>query len=197
MNDQLAKWEERYGRGDGVHDFKPSPPLPLAASFAEPGLALDLAAGAGRHALFLAEHSWRVIAVEGTRAGIDLMLAEAQRRGVEGSIDARHADLESRPRGFEIEPNTYDLICDLYFLDRSLFDEIRAGVRPRGLFAAAIHIDDPVASEASNRSFVLRPGELRSLVDGWGWQILHSFEGAPREGGHQRATAEVVARRPG
>ena len=45
-------------------------------------------------------------------------------------IEAHVADLMSRPRGFALEPGAWDLVCDFYFLDRSLFDEIRAAVRP-------------------------------------------------------------------
>jgi SAM-dependent methyltransferase len=196
-NERIVVWDDRYGRGEGFHDFRPSSPLPLAVGLASPGLALDLASGAGRHALYLAEHGWRVVAVEGSRVGIDVMVAEARRRGVAGAIDARAADLESHPRGFVLETDRYDLICDFYFLDRSLFDEIRDGVKPGGLFVASIHIEDQAARDRRNTRFLLAPGELRALVDGWGWEILHSVEGATLEAGHHHASAEIVARRPG
>src|ERR1041385_6734822 len=128
MNERIDRWNERYSRGEGLHEYKPSPVLAAAIEAVAPGLALDIASGAGRHALFLAERGWRVVAVEGARTGVDTMLVEARRRGLEGRIDARVADIESRPRGFAIEPERYDLICDFYFLDRTLFEEIRAGV---------------------------------------------------------------------
>jgi tellurite methyltransferase len=196
MNERIARWEERYARGEGLHEYRASPPLPLALDLAPPGLALDLAAGAGRHAVVLAEAGWRVVAVEGTRTGVDLMRREALRRGVSDRIDARVADLEGSPRGFEIAPDAYDLVCDFYFLDRSLFDEIRRGVRPGGLFVAAIHVEDPAVVDARSPSFLLAPGELAALVASWGWEILHAREGGSRDAGHHRATAEIVARRP-
>src|SRR5262249_1333138 len=88
----------------------------------------------------------------------------------------------------------YDLICDFYFLDRGLLDEIRAGVRPGGLFVAAIHVD--AAQAAAPHRFLLKSGELAERARSWGWEIPHSREGASTEEGHNHATAEIVCRRP-
>jgi hypothetical protein len=109
-------------------------------------------------------------------------------------IDAHLADLEASPRGFKIEPDTYDLVCDFYFLDRTLFDAIRAGVRQGGLFVAAIHFDD--GETDMNPAYLLAPGELRRIVEGWNWEILHWSEGSSEESGHHHGTAQMVARRP-
>ena len=75
------------------------------------------------------------------------------------------------------------------------FAQIRRAVRPGGLFVAAIHVEDAAGSEAPH-SFLLAPGELRALVGGWGWEVVHAREGASSETGHRHATAEIVARRP-
>ena len=194
MNERLRKWDEKFARGDEIHAFAPSAPLPEALRGLAPGLALDLASGAGRHALFLAEQGWQVRALDGSRAGIDRMLEEARRRGVADRIDARICDLETD--AFTLEADAFDLVCDFYFLHRPLFTQVRRAVRPGGLFVAAIHVADPGGGKAPH-SFLLAPGELRALVAGWGWQVVHGHEGASAETGHRRATAEIVARRPG
>jgi len=196
MNERIAKWDERYRKGEGEHGFEPSPPLLQAIQEVAPGLALDIACGAGRHAIFLAERGWRVVAVDGSRAGLERLREESGRRGIGHRIEARLADLERRPRRFAIRPAAYDLICDFYFLDRTLFDKIRAGVRPGGLFVVALHVALPEDPAPGNPAFSLLPGELKRLAAGWGWEILHSLEGPPRESGHERATAELIARRP-
>ena len=85
------------------------------------------------------------------------MMREAAARGVASRIEPVVADLESEPRGFSIVPERYDLVCDFFFLDRGLFAEIREGVKPGGLFAAAIHV-------SAGHSFVVAPDELERVV---------------------------------
>jgi tellurite methyltransferase len=191
LSDRLLRWNERYRRGEETFAFEPSPPLPDAVAGRSPGLALDLACGAGRHSIYLAERGWQVVAVDGAEAGIDILRAEAARRGLQGRIETHVADLMSRPRGFALAPAAYDLVLDFYFLDRSLFDEIRAAVRPGGLFVAAIHLARP--GDMPDR--LLAPGELARIVHPWGWHI-DLTEGASREHGHQRGTAHLIGRRP-
>src|SRR5262245_19630142 len=137
MHERQIRWNERYTRGEETYDYHPSPPLPAAVHGLAPGLALDLACGAGRHAIFLAERGFRVVAVDWAQAGIDALRAEARRRGVDDRIEAVVADLEAGQ--LSIEPSRYDLVCDFYFLSRPLFPKMRDGVRPGGLFVAAIH----------------------------------------------------------
>src|SRR5438270_13826592 len=185
-------WDERFLRGDELHGYVPSPPLPQVIEGIAPGRALDLACGAGRHAIFLAERGWTVHAIDGSRVGVQRMLDVAYKRGVSRRILGEVADIES-PR-FRIE-GEHDLVCDFYFLHRPLFAQIRRAVRPGGLFVAAIHVEDAAGSEAPH-SFLLAPGELRALVGGWGWEVVHAREGASSETGHRHATAEIVARRP-
>jgi tellurite methyltransferase len=193
VNERLKRWDEKFARGLELHGFAPSPPLPAAIQGVSPGLALDLACGAGRHALFLAERGWRVQALDGSRTGLDRLMSEAGRRKIAGRIDARICDLEST--GFNLEADAYDLACDFYFLHRPLFEQIRRAVRPGGLFVAAIHIVD-AAGGAAPHAFLLAPGELRALVARWGWDILHDREGPSGESDHHHPTAEIVARRP-
>ena len=121
-------WDERFLRGDELH--VPSPPLPQAVGGIPPGRALDLACGAGRHAIFLAERGWTVHAIDGSRVGVQRMLDDAYKRGVSRRILGEVADIES-PR-FRCE-GEHDLVCDFYFLYRPLFAQIRSAVRPGGL----------------------------------------------------------------
>jgi tellurite methyltransferase len=185
----VTDWDERYGRGEHVIK-EPMPLLVSTVNELRPGRALDLACGPGRHAIFLAERGWRVTAVDASKVGIELAKTLAQLRGVE--VDWRVADLERRE--FEIEPEAYDLVCVFYYLQRDLFPQIRAGVRPDGLAVAAIHMtdDDPEVKEM-NPAYLLGPGELHAEFSGW--EILHDYEGASTEEGHRRRTAEIVARK--
>lgn len=191
---RIARWDERYTRGEELHGFLPSPPLPEAIVDLAPGRALDLACGGGRHALYLAERGWQVDAVDASAAGLALLRAEAERRGVAARITPHRADLESEPPGFTIPAAHYDLIVDVYFLHRPLLAHAARGLRPGGLLVAAIHCDLPGQPKA--HAFTLAPGELRAQIAALGLTILHDRETAPHEGRHGRATAEIVARAP-
>ncbi|HEV3470845.1 MAG TPA: methyltransferase domain-containing protein [Pyrinomonadaceae bacterium] len=191
----MADWDERYGRGDYA---TPEPSLLLVRAVGLCGgaggrRALDLACGAGRHALFLAARGFRVTAVDASRVGVELMRERARERGLD--VDARVADLERG--GFEIEPAAYDLVCDFYYLQRDLFPALRAGVRPGGLFVAAIHLtDEDPHARPMNPDFLLHPGELRAEFDGW--DILHYHETTGHDadpGQHTRRSAEIIARK--
>jgi SAM-dependent methyltransferase len=152
------------------------------------GRALDLACGAGRHALFLARRGWRVTAVDSSREAIGLLREQA---GPALSVDARVADLEAGE--FRIEPDTFDLICDFCYLQRSLFSPIRAGIRPGGLFVAAIHMMDAAPEvKPMNPAYLLQPGELQAEFAEW--EVLHYAEAKPEV--HRRRIAELAARRP-
>ncbi|HET7786162.1 MAG TPA: methyltransferase domain-containing protein [Myxococcales bacterium] len=181
-----SEWDDRFAGGHDPHGRAPSPPLPQAAEAIGPGLALDLACGAGRHALFLAERGWRVYALDASRAGISRLEDDARVRGVAQRIETRIADLESP--AFQLE-GEYDLVCDFYFLHRPLFAQVRRAVRPGGLFAAALHL-----RRNDSGRFLLEPGELRAFFAGW--EILLEREGEAPESGHRHAVAEFLARKP-
>lgn len=183
----LAEWNERYRSGEQLFDT----PSPLVARFTRsltPGSALDLASGPGRNALYLAEQGWRVTAVDGSPVAMDALLARAGQRDLR--IDARVTDLESNE--FVIEPAAYDLICDCYYLQRSLMAQIKTGLRPGGLVVAIVHLADDDHPQGTATRAV--PGELRDLFADW--TILHYYEGQPNESCHRRAVAELVARKP-
>jgi SAM-dependent methyltransferase len=63
-------WDERY-RQRGPEPREPEPALVDALAPLPPGCAVDLAAGAGRHALWLAARGWRVTAVDFSAVGVE------------------------------------------------------------------------------------------------------------------------------
>lgn len=184
----VEKWNERYSAGEQLFET----PSPLVVRFAPDASgsrrALDLACGPGRNALYLAEQGWRVAAVDGSPVAIDLLRAHTRDKNLQ--IATHVADLE---RGeFEIQPDTYDLICDCYYLQRDLIPQMKSGVRPGGTLIVIFHLADPDQPQGTPTR--ARPGELRACFEDW--TILHYHEGQPAECCHQRPVAEVVAQRP-
>jgi tellurite methyltransferase len=178
-------WDQHFSDPANINS-SPDPLLIQAVEMLPPGRALDLACGPGRHALYLARLGWHVTAVDSSAVAIGLLRANAD--GL--PIDARLADLESG--GFTIAPDTYQLICDFLYLQRDLFPQIRQGIHPGGIFAGAIALFQEGCTETPcNPDFLLQPGELRSLFDGW--KVLYYSEG--RDPGRTRRSARIIARR--
>lgn len=185
----MPNWDERYRHGE--HPKEPSPLLATAIENLKPGRALDIACGAGRHAIFLAEHGWQVTAVDSSRVGIETLQQHAREAGV--TVEAQVADLELGE--FHIEPGTYDLICVFYYLQRELFSPMRAGVKPGSMVVAAIHLNDGKKdAKPANPAFLLEPGELKQLFADW--EITYYRESESDEGGHHHDTAYLIARKP-
>jgi tellurite methyltransferase len=173
-------WDQHFADPANIESAA-NPLLIQAADMLAPGVALDLACGAGRHALCLARLGWRVTAVDASAVAIAALRAQAGNL----PIDARLANLE---RGeFLLPPDTYRLLCDFYYLQRNLFPQIRSSVHPGGLFVGAIHLFD----ETRNPDFLLQPGELRAFFDGWK-VLFYSEAGEP---GRLRKAARIIARR--
>ena len=187
---QISGWEERYRSGQISAEYMEAAPTPLLVETVgnlAPGNALDLACGAGRNALWLAEHGWRVTAVDGASAAIEILRSRAAGRGV--TVDVRVADLEKGE--YRIERSAWDLITICYFLQRDLFQPAKEALVPGGILLAIAHITEPGEQPTEHR---LRPGELARYFEGW--KILHLHEGKPNDAAHRRLVAEIVARRP-
>jgi tellurite methyltransferase len=184
---RIEQWNERYRAGEQVFDA----PSPLVVQFAgdlAPGTALDLAAGAGRNASYLAGHRWHVTAIDGSPVAIDLLLARAHERKL--SIDARVVDLETGE--LEVQPETYDVVLSCYYLERSLIPRMKSALRPGGLLIMIVHLAD--ADQPRGTPKRAYQGELRAYFDGW--RLLHYREGEPGESCHRHAVAELVAQKP-
>ena len=185
----MVDWDERYKSGQHTNDA-PHPIVLRFASLLTPGRVLDIACGAGRHSLWLAERGWQVTAVDYSPAAIDILKQRSTEKNL--SIETRVADLERRE--FLIQSAFYDLIVVCHYLQRDLFPSIKAGTKSGGVVIAVIAmIDDDPEVKPMNPAYLLNPGELRGEFEGW--DLLRDFEGK-HQGERRRASAEVVARRP-
>jgi len=191
---EIQDWNKRYRMCERpAEDLDPAPTPLLVETVAAlapgkaPFRALDLACGAGRNALWLAEHGWEVTAVDGAPAAIEILQTRAAQRGLK--ITAVVADLEKDE--FQIEPSRWDLVAMCYYLQRNLFEHTKRGVRPDGILISIVHMTEPGEEDGPHR---LSPGQLEQYFAGW--EILHRHEGKANDAAHRRAVAEIVARRP-
>jgi thioredoxin reductase/SAM-dependent methyltransferase len=101
-------WDHRY-EGDQLWSGNPNGTLVNEATPLPPGRALDVGAGEGGDALWLAEQGWTVTASDISQRALDRVQAEADRRGLR--VECHHADANALD-AFEAE--AFDLVSAQY-----------------------------------------------------------------------------------
>jgi len=125
------------------------------------GLALDVACGRGRHALFLARRGWAVRAVDRDADSIAALRAEADRLGV--PLQADVLDLEAGET--DLGREAYDLIVVVHYLHRPLFPALLLALAPGGLLVyETFTVDQARRGKPANPDFLLQHGELRDRL---------------------------------
>ncbi|WP_199489197.1 FAD-dependent oxidoreductase [Micromonospora craniellae] len=103
------EWDGRYGDQERMWSANPNGTLTAEATDLPPGRALDVGAGEGADALWLAQRGWRVTASDVSNKALDRIRAEAERRGLK--VRTLHSDAND-PAAYADE--TYDLVSLQY-----------------------------------------------------------------------------------
>lgn len=156
-----------------------------------PGRALDVACGAGREAVYLAELGLAVDAVDVS----DVATERVRERAGEGAleIEARRMDLSDPETAFP-HPS-YDVICCFYFLKRPLLARLAAALAPGGLlFYETFNRDnaDVVGGQIPAAVLLDHNELLRAFAD---LRVLRYREEIIGVADRRRAVASLVARR--
>ncbi|MCI1746895.1 MAG: FAD-dependent oxidoreductase [Acidipropionibacterium sp.] len=109
LSGEEADWDHRYSGDDQAWSGNPNGTLVHEIRVQAPGSALDVGAGEGADALWLAEHGWRVTATDISGNALARARAEAERRGL--SLDLIHGDVND-PAPFGTQ--TFDLVSLQY-----------------------------------------------------------------------------------
>jgi SAM-dependent methyltransferase len=104
-------WDERYAASDLIWSVGPNQFVEAECADLPPGRALDLAAGEGRNAIWLARRGWQVTAVDFSRVALDKgrTLAGGSTNPITGEIDWICADATTWS-----PEETYDLVVIAY-----------------------------------------------------------------------------------
>jgi SAM-dependent methyltransferase len=108
-------WDARYASTDLVWSAEPNRFVEAETLDLPPGRAIDLAAGEGRNAIWLAERGWTATAVDFSRVALDKASSLAAARGV--TIETVEADVTT----YQPEAGAFDLVLVAY-LHTSAFD---------------------------------------------------------------------------
>jgi SAM-dependent methyltransferase len=103
-----AEWDARYAGTDHVWSGNPNGALVAEAANLEPGTALDVGAGEGADAIWLAQRGWQVTALDISQVALDKGRRAAEESGVE--IEWLHAPLTAQALG----DRSFDLVSACY-----------------------------------------------------------------------------------
>jgi SAM-dependent methyltransferase len=186
--DERRAWDDRYGSGEYQPRPAPGPFLEAWIDRFPAGRALDVACGAGRHALRLAEAGYQVDAIDVSAVAIEMGREEAERRGLE--VNWVVADLDD----FPLAADTYDVIIVIRYVNPRLWPRLLDALAPDGWLLVEHHlrttadVDGPGSPE-----FRLDPQEL---IEAFGSLRILFYEEAlvPSDRpGSQFALARLVA----
>lgn len=178
------KWNARYATEEPPRE--PSAVLVSLEPFLPSrGRALDVAGGAGRHALWLAGRGLDVTIADISSAG----LAIARRRATEESLQIAMLEIDLAAEPFPAGP--WDLIVSVCHVNRPLFAVYPSVLAPGGILAVIQPTKRNLERHAKPPAgFLLEDGELPSLVTGL--EIVHYEEGWLAD---ERHDAVLIAQR--
>lgn len=186
-NTDALRWNKRYQEAEPGWYMQPRSFLVGNAHLLpHRGLALDLAMGMGQNSAFLLERGLDVI-------GLDIAITAvtaARRRSP--ALMAAVVDLEH----YRLPDAQFDLILNLYYLDRAWFAEFWRLLKPGGILVyETLTLDMQADKPELDADRLLQPGELHHAFRDW--DILVDREGRVRsDHGHEKVVASLIARRP-
>lgn len=188
MKNNQKRWDERFGKKEFALGKEPNPFLKRYLHLLPRGKALDIAAGEGRNAVFLAQNGFEVDAVDISEKGLRKARKLAREKGVK--INTLLIDLSR----YHITKERYDLIINFYFLKRHLIPRIKKGLRKGGkvIFETYLLEHRTLGVKGPKQAkYFLKPNEPLRLFKGF--RILFYREGIFREGGRKKAVASLIA----
>lgn len=131
----------------------------LRPDFATPGLALDIAAGRGRHTRVLAKAGFHAVGIER-----DLRALEEARRAAPDGL--RYSLVAADLTTIVLPPDRFQVVVVSRYLDRALFGAILTCLAPGGSLVYETFTTRQLQLGRGPRSpaHLLNPGELRTLV---------------------------------
>jgi rhodanese-related sulfurtransferase len=157
------------------------------------GLALDIAMGNGRNAIYLATRGFDV---DGVDVDPDVVaVARATARRFHAPIRAVIGNVEDGTYIIPLE--AYDVIVVFNFLHRPLFRDIKDGLKPDGVVVFQTYLEEQIKfGKPQNPAHLLKPGELAQVFCDFEILRVNERVDSAVPGGPPCALAGIVARKP-
>lgn len=180
------RWNSKYETGDHASQEVSQALVELRPMLPSVGRALDVAGGAGRNSIWLAQRGLEVTLVDVSEVALSIAASRAQRSGM--TIKTMRIDVEEQA----LPSGPWQLIVTVHFLWRPLFADFAKALAPGGTLVC-IH---PTTSNLQRHAkpserFLLEDGELPKLIRDL--DLVYHREGWLSEGRHE---AVIVARKP-
>lgn len=186
-NTDVDRWNKKYQLTcrDQVPLLNPEgePELVLNQELVAPrGLALEVACGKGRNAMYLATMGYEVIASDCAFNGLVECLPLVRKLSLQ--VWPLVCDIEKYP----FPKENFDLVSVVRYLNRSLFEDMKSWVTPGGtLFYKTFNSDFLAINPAFNPDYVVEKGELEAAFSDF--SILASGHG-------KFGTSFILGRKP-
>lgn len=180
-----AFWDERYSSASSLWSGNPNPHLVAEADGLAAGAALDVGAGEGADAIWLARRGWRVTAVDISSVALDRAAGHAAAAGAE--IADRIRWLREDILRWRPPERTWDLVSAQYMHlpaedRRPVYASLAAAVADRGTLLIVGHhpSDMHTTMPRPQQPDLFFTGEdlAAGLGDGW---VIVTNRAAPRE----------------
>ena len=157
LKDKL-KWDKKYQETTSLlKDREPSENLKKIVEKTNGKKALDVASGAGRNSIYLANNGFDVEALDISSVALEVL----NNKGFK-NISCKFVDLDE----YEISKNSYDLIVMTNFLDRNLIPKLSAALKINGVLFIETYMEDELNEKpSSNPNFLLKKDELKTFFD--------------------------------
>lgn len=167
-------WNERYSGETLVYGEAPNEFLAqMADRLPATGHALDIGAGEGRNALFLASRGLDVLAVDQSEVGMQKAQRLAHARGLK--LRTQAVDL----RDFDAAPGSFDVVSSIFVhlpaaLRAAVHARVSAWLKPGGVFLLEAYAPDQIERDTGGPKDPLMLASLEVIVSELaGMEIKH------------------------
>ncbi len=200
-----AFWDERYGSKAAIWSGRPNPQLVADAADLVPGRALDVGAGEGADAIWLAQRGWQVVAADISSVALERGRRQAEDLGLADRIAWEHLDVTAA----ELPPGPFDLVSAqfLHFPPEhrdAVHAALAASVAPGGTLMIVGHHPSDIDAGVGRPRWpeLLATAEEVAAVLGSDWTIVAADARSRQVDGPDDAAVTVcdavlVARRTG
>lgn len=152
------KWNEKYKSTPKLLEKREvGQKLREALTYATIGNALDIASGAGKNSIFLAENNFEVESLDISSVALDVLKSKDYK-----NITTKLIDLD----GYNPMENCYDFIVMTNYLDREIIPKLAKALKKKGiLFIETYMVHEINTKKTSNPDYLLKKDELKTFFD--------------------------------